>query len=607
MLASVLLAAAVAAPPALDVDALLARADGRPMGTWLPTTAPSIGLSGDDPLVVYMNRFGGTYVCDDDDARSNRSSIACAEPTGVAHVGAFSGSDAQWAQIMSCVTDMYAPFRLAVTDVEPMDREYVESVVGGAPNEAGMSSGVGGVAPFACAVIPYAVVYTFSELYGDDVQGICETVAQEVAHAFGLDHAFLCSDPMTYLPSCGDKSFQDEWAACGEYEPRECSCGGTTQNSVQQMTQLFGPADGSLYVAPDDRRVPEVALLSPETGAILGAGTTITVQAEALDDVGLTVVELEWDFTGEPMFCPSEGGSYSCARDGDTYTWRISVGQGMRSFRVHVRDGAGNDATTETREVWLSTDGLGPPRDVAPPTILVGAPLDGDVVASAPYDIVATILDDVGIAAAALQWRRFGAVVDYPCPYESERVSCVVEGATYRWTMHRAREGERRYEIRAVDALGKATISDTMTFVVDARGDEVERGGDESFDGATPLACGETRRMDGTDADWFAVDAPPTSRAVLTVDSDDAVIVASDGAEARWQEGGAVEVPSGAPWRVGVAPATAVDGVIEVTLTCELPVPPSPPDARLVACSAAGAPAPVVLLLALLSRRRARR
>ena len=69
---------------------------------------------------------------------------------------------------------------------------------------------------------------------------ICETAGQETAHAFGLDHEFLCQDPMTYLVGCGAKSFQDEYVPCGEFQPRECNCGTPTQNSVQSMYQLFG-------------------------------------------------------------------------------------------------------------------------------------------------------------------------------------------------------------------------------------------------------------------------------------------------------------------------------------------------------------------------------
>ena len=35
-------------------------------------------------------------------------------------------------------------------------------------------------------------------------------MAQETGHTFGLDHAFLCADPMTYLDGCTlPKQFQD--------------------------------------------------------------------------------------------------------------------------------------------------------------------------------------------------------------------------------------------------------------------------------------------------------------------------------------------------------------------------------------------------------------
>ena len=77
-----------------------------------------------------------------------------------------------------------------------------------------------------------------ADVYGTSsggLQSLCETVTQEVAHAFTLDHELLCEDPMTYLDGCGAKSFQNVLAPCGEYEERPCSCGDPAgQNSVQE-------------------------------------------------------------------------------------------------------------------------------------------------------------------------------------------------------------------------------------------------------------------------------------------------------------------------------------------------------------------------------------
>jgi hypothetical protein len=138
---------------------------------------------------------------------------------------------------VSCVAALYQPFGVVVTDVDPGSAPHFEAIVAGAPGEIG-ASGIGGVSPFACGVIDNAITYSFANIYGS-VQDICDTVAQESAHAFGLEHEYLCEDPMTYLTGCGAKVFQDVDAPCGELAPRDCECGGPTQNSFQVLTDVF--------------------------------------------------------------------------------------------------------------------------------------------------------------------------------------------------------------------------------------------------------------------------------------------------------------------------------------------------------------------------------
>jgi hypothetical protein len=252
--AAALVSAASAASPARAMSPLEAAQHaielGRPVTSYVKVPdieithhAVIFGGPASQPLPIYLNRFGGTYTCGNDDSATNRSSVVCGSDAG--DIGGFSGSDNQWNFVRDCVSDMFAPFNVYVTDIEPTGVDYVEAVVGGVPQDAGMPNGVGGVAPFTCGVIPNGIVYAFSDVYGNDMQGVCETVAQEVAHAFGLDHQFMCEDPMTYLGGCGAKSFQDVYSQCGEFEPRECQCTGTdndsaVQNSVQEMLTLLG-------------------------------------------------------------------------------------------------------------------------------------------------------------------------------------------------------------------------------------------------------------------------------------------------------------------------------------------------------------------------------
>jgi hypothetical protein len=89
----------------------------------------------------------------------------------------------------------------------------------------------------------------FTDVLPDDARTVCEVIAQEIAHSFGLDHEMLPSDPMTYLDYTGDRTFQNAMASCGEYADRACGINGTTcrrrQNSVALLTERLGARGAS--------------------------------------------------------------------------------------------------------------------------------------------------------------------------------------------------------------------------------------------------------------------------------------------------------------------------------------------------------------------------
>lgn len=187
--------------------------------------------------VIYMNRSGGTFTPGASNSKTNRSSIV----SYTSSIAPWDVSEAGWQEVMDCMREIWAPFDVEITDLDPGDAPHIESVVAGRPQDVGMSSGIGGVSPFDCGVIETSIVFTFARVYGTDYRAICETAAQEVAHSFGLDHQYMCEDPMTYLYGCGEKTFQDADAPCGEYNARSCSCGGSTQNSVELLLGFNGP------------------------------------------------------------------------------------------------------------------------------------------------------------------------------------------------------------------------------------------------------------------------------------------------------------------------------------------------------------------------------
>lgn len=573
-------------------------------------------------LPIYLNRFGGSYSCGNDDSATNVSSVVCGSNGG--DVGSFSGSDSQWTFVRGCVQDMFAPFNVYVTDIEPTGLDYVEAVVGGVPGDAGMPNGVGGVAPFTCGLIPNGIVYAFSDVYGNDMQGVCETVAQEVAHAFGLDHEFMCEDPMTYLGGCGEKSFQDVYAQCGEFEPRECQCGNAdSQNSVQQMLQSLGASDGTPPPPPPvDTELPVIALGAPDADAILPANSTINVSITASDDTQLTLVQLDWDFSGETFFCPAsveQTGNYECSRSGSTYTWSIAVGVGGRTYRARVRDIAGNTVESEDRSIWLSEDGSGPPDDNAPPDVIIASPLDGAVLeTNAPLAVVATIADDAGVARGDLVWTNGqGEEQVFPCPLETQGVSCAIDGTTYTWILD-VGTGNRSFYVRATDIVGNVTESGIITLGLQTNAPVAVDDDDDTIDRATELACGESREVLSSDVDWFVVDAPADRdvEVVVSGDAQDSVeLLATTGptsAEHIQRGSPSVDFPGGEPVKIGVLPAGADAGTYTIEVTCtehDEDGGDGPSAGSLGGCAATGAEgmAPFGLALVALAARRRRR
>ena len=171
-----------------------------------------------------------------------------ADPLRPVKLPGWKGSDKGWQQVVSCVAKLFEPFDVTITDKPPADLDNIVLVaVGGRPVDLGVTDRrVGGLAPFHGGVIARPVVFAFSTQLGNDVRTVCETIGMEVAHAYGLDHGYLCSDVMTYLKPCGTKKFVDKDVRCGELAARNCEGGEPTQNSYKKLLQVLGPRPAKL-------------------------------------------------------------------------------------------------------------------------------------------------------------------------------------------------------------------------------------------------------------------------------------------------------------------------------------------------------------------------
>lgn len=235
--------------------------------------------------VLYLERCRGGCVItkgSGTDAKNNTSSIPAQTTSMVSEYISAGGvpgaaSDEEWNAVLACVRDVYSPYQVTVTDQKPTEGTYHMAIVAGVPTEVGLGNDILGIAPLSadCKPIDNAISFSFANHHSrNDAQrvfNLCWTVAQESAHAFGLDHTFefqdgtsTCSDPMTYRTDCGgQRFFRNFRAKCGENTERSCRC-GPFQNSHQKLVEVFGAATANTAA-------PTITLSLPQPNVAIGA------------------------------------------------------------------------------------------------------------------------------------------------------------------------------------------------------------------------------------------------------------------------------------------------------------------------------------------------
>jgi MYXO-CTERM domain-containing protein len=321
--------------------------DDRPRGTYVKIDPPDevVGETpvqhGGAPHILFLQRCAGGLTISPGGGGSinNQSEIV----GGVINFPPFPYGDGAWNQVVDITRELFAPFNVTVTDVDPGNTPHDEAVVCGDGAMAGFA-GAGGVAPFSCGVINNAITFTFAETLGNNPQLIAEVIGQEAAHAWGLDHEYLCQDPMTYLSGCGPKSFQNVNAQCGEFSPRQCSCGGNTQNSYKHIINTWG-------AAVPDNQAPTAAITYPNDGDVFTPGAEFEIAVSVNDDV--QVAEVTLFVNGSP-----EGADASAPFG----PWPVSnIPEGSYAFHIEATDVAGNTTMSAVVSIDVTPDGEPPP------------------------------------------------------------------------------------------------------------------------------------------------------------------------------------------------------------------------------------------------------
>lgn len=427
------------------------------------------------PVVVYLHRSGRRYAPGTDDARAGVSSVLSYYKLGAVDFPAATLTDPQWAELLSRVRAYFARYNVAITDARPASGVFTEIAVGATNGTfLGLSTNTTGIAPLgSCRVVPGAVGYVFHELftgpqgswYGG-IAGAAETVAHEIGHTLSLSHEQLDQDLMSYAAASSSKDFQDQPSACGtsstSVEP--CSCGGATQNSRQQLFTMVGAKPATPPTPPPtpppsgDTKPPTVAIASPAEGASIVGNQILEVSVDATDDVGVTSVQLYWEYSDRLLACDDSAGFATCTRSGARSTWRINVGTGARAFYAIAKDAAGNAAQTPKRSITLTAPAAPPPAPPvdAPPIVTVDLPTTNAILARGSTIVFrARASDDKGLSDVRAVWGYPGGSLEYPTATTS--ASGVYEAQTT--VSASATPGKRTVWFTATDTAGQKTTS----------------------------------------------------------------------------------------------------------------------------------------------------
>lgn len=261
-----------------------------PIGT--PTPPP---VSHQISRIIFVNRCVGgcTFTKSPNgvsDAINNLTWLGGAQVGSTISISEFSHSEQVWQDTLACIRDVYLPYGVTITDVDPGAVPHHEAVLAGRAQELPINGalGVAVLGAGACAPADNVISFSFANNHGPTnnlslAEAMCWTVAQESAHSYGLEHEFDCSDPLTYLDNCdGPKYFRNLNVSCGEFAAAPCVCGGSFQNSHERLTSTLGV--GTLPPPP------VVAISMPVDGSTVGGD--FSVIATAVDQRGVHHIEL---------------------------------------------------------------------------------------------------------------------------------------------------------------------------------------------------------------------------------------------------------------------------------------------------------------------------
>lgn len=196
------------------------------------------------------------------------------------------------------------------------------------------------------------------------------------------------------------------------YEIMVTAFDAANNSASASVTFFSSSADG-------DTTPPTVAITSPADGAFVNVNSTILVQADASDDVG--VAKVEFRLNGE-LKCTDAASPYSC---------QMEIGRRANlnyQITATALDAAGNSASHSITVTSIESD-------TTPPTVTITSPLDGAIVErGSTFTVQAEAADNVGVTSVVFRLNDETTCVDSTSPYTCQMTIDNTPDAVYQIT-----------------------------------------------------------------------------------------------------------------------------------------------------------------------------
>jgi hypothetical protein len=217
----------------------------------------------------------------------------------------------------------------------------------------------------------------------------------------------------------------------------------------------------SVNIPPPDAIAPSTSITNPSSGTTYGAAQTVTVNANASDNIGVSKVQFYKDgvLVGTDQTAP-----YG-------YSWNISSSDnGSHSWNSKAFDAAGNSAASAAVAVTVNV----PLPDTTAPTTVITNPTSGTSYTTAQtVTVSANASDNVGVARVEFYRNSVLQSTDTTAPY------------SHAWSVTSADNGTHNWTTKAFDAAGNNAPSAAASITVSIASSAGVHEWSRQFGGAT--------------------------------------------------------------------------------------------------------------------------